>query len=55
MKWFTKSWWSYLLKDCKSWTMFWCRVGGHKPGPYYFNPNGAEPNWRCMGCGENLG
>jgi hypothetical protein len=55
MRWFSKAFWRYLLKDCKSWEMFWCRAGGHKPGPTWFNPGGVEPDMHCRGCGENIG
>lgn len=55
MKWFTKTWWSYLLKGCTGWTNFWCRAGGHKAGPVWLNTGGTEPDMHCRHCGEDIG
>jgi hypothetical protein len=36
------------------WTAFWCRLGGHKCGPWWYNPGGSEPDMRCKNCGDEL-
>jgi hypothetical protein len=53
-RWFTISWWKYLLKGCTGWRNFWCRVSIHKCGIVYYNPTGLEPDWHCKNCGEDL-
>jgi hypothetical protein len=57
--WFTPSWWKYLLAPSKwneaSWfDVIKCRMFGHPPGPYWYNPHGYEPDWTCRGCGDFL-
>lgn len=54
-RWFRPGWWKYLLTDCTGWTNFWCRVRDHPSGPWYYNPGGSEPDWRCRHCDEYLG
>ena len=57
MRWFTRWWWIYLLKDCSGWTNFWCRVMNHPNGVvWYTSAEGAcEPDYHCKDCGEDLG
>ncbi|MEK6833381.1 MAG: hypothetical protein AABY32_05015 [Nanoarchaeota archaeon] len=54
-KWFTISWWEYLLEKCEGWDNFWCRVKGHPHGIVFYNPNGLEPDTHCKDCGEDIG
>lgn len=60
MKWFSIWFWKYLFEKadnphyCSKWTRFWCRAGGHKEGPIYYNIGGMEPDWRCKKCGDYL-
>lgn len=57
--WLTKSWWMYLLARPALGTnrlrAFWCRMRGHRPGVYWYNTSGLEPDMHCRGCGDNLG
>jgi hypothetical protein len=53
-KWFDKYWWKYLLEKPLNWTKFWCRMGGHKCGPIYYNPYGLEPDMRCKNCDDEI-
>lgn len=57
-RWFTISWWRYLCAKpahgISLWTAFFCRVGGHKCGPIYFNPMGYEPDDRCKNCNDYI-
>lgn len=55
MHWFRYGWWSYLLRGCKGWRHFLCRVRDHPRGPIFFRQSGGEPDWRCRDCGEYLG
>jgi len=59
MKWFTKSWWEYLLEkpasDSNYLRSFICRVRNHPKGVWYYDPNGLEPDMHCKNCGDDLG
>jgi hypothetical protein len=61
MKWFTRSWWEYLLekpKDpryCSWYERIKCRMGGHKCGVWWHNLGGMEPDMHCKDCGDDLG
>jgi|WetSurSiteA1Bulk_404760.scaffolds.fasta_scaffold00038_21 hypothetical protein len=55
MKWFSIAWWEYLLEKPLTLRKFWCRLHGHKEGPWFHNIGGAEPDWRCRNCGDYLG
>lgn len=61
MKWFTKSWWAYLLEKpndpsyCSWYERIKCRMGGHKPGVWWHNLGGMEPDMHCKGCHDDLG
>jgi len=59
INWLSLDWWKYLLakpaEDTSLWTAFWCRVGNHKAGLTWFNPNGFEPDMTCKNCGDDLG
>ena len=55
MKWFSYCFWEYLLKHPVSIKKFFCRIGGHKPGPIFYNPGGLEPDMHCKECGDDLG
>jgi hypothetical protein len=55
MKWFSRSWWEYLLTGCSGPRNFWCRVRGHPNGPIFYISSGQEPDWRCKDCGEKIG
>lgn len=63
LKWFTQSWWRYLLGPMKvryddEW--FWrlkviaCRARGHPYGVVWFTQE-LEPDMTCKNCGEDLG
>lgn len=54
-RWFRPTWWRYMLRGCRGWTNFWCRVRGHPAGPIYYRADGDEPDWRCRNCRENIG
>uniref|UniRef100_A0A6H2A1Q5 Uncharacterized protein n=1 Tax=viral metagenome TaxID=1070528 RepID=A0A6H2A1Q5_9ZZZZ len=61
MHWFGLLWWKYLfekrssLYDAGRIKTAICRAGGHKPGVWWHNPNGLEPDMHCRGCGDDLG
>ena len=54
-----KYWWYFMLekKDFhSSWSnTLWCRLNGHPNGVWYHNPNGYEPDNRCIDCNDELG
>jgi hypothetical protein len=52
--WISISWWKYLLENPITWRKFWCRMGGHKCGPIWYNVNGLEPDMRCQNCEDEL-
>lgn len=60
MRWFTKSWWQYLLEpksnssDSNRFTIILCRIEGHPCGVWYYNPTGLEPDMTCKNCGDDL-
>lgn len=61
-KWLTRTWWRYLLddsradKDYGTWlSRAWCRLEHHRCGVWFCNVGGTEPDYRCKGCGEDLG
>jgi len=54
LSWISISFWKYLLEKPNSWTKFWCRAKGHPDGPIWYNPNGLEPDMRCINCGDEL-
>jgi hypothetical protein len=54
-KWLTKDWLSYLLTRPFNLTKFFCRIGGHKSGPVWYNAGGLEPDMRCKNCYDDLG
>lgn len=55
-KWFTRSWWGYLLQKPFSLRAFWCRNKGHnKCGVVWYNIGGCEPDMHCKNCGDDLG
>ena len=33
----------------------WCRLRGHPPGVVFYSSHSSEPDWRCKGCGDDLG
>ncbi len=62
----TRDGWRFMLKterfdqphdDYRFWRLrrLICRLKGHPPGVYFYNPGGMEPDMHCMGCGDNLG
>lgn len=62
MKYLTLTWWRYVLDDSRSnhgyanWLhRFLCRWHGHRCGVWFYNTAGSEPDYRCKGCGEDLG
>lgn len=62
MKVFTLAWWRYVLDDsradkgCANWlARVMCRWRGHPAGVWFYNVGGLEPDYRCKGCGEDLG
>jgi len=58
MKWFTRSWWEYLLEIPKDsgyttwWGRFNCRRLGHPCGPWYHNVGGLRAE--AIGITTNL-
>jgi hypothetical protein len=54
-RWFTRSWWKYLLKDCTGPRNFICRARGHPTGVWWFNAGRNDPDMHCKNCDEDLG
>ena len=58
MKWFTKSWWRYLLAKPSDETSTLraaiCRARGHPCGVWWYS-DGSEPNMHCVNCEDDLG
>ena len=55
MRWFTVSWWKYLLAKPLSFRAFICRIKGHPAGIVFYNLNGQGPDYHCKNCGDDLG
>jgi len=55
LKWASPWWWHYLLKDCKGFKNFWCRIKGHPNGVVFYDTSALEPDMHCCDCGEYLG
>jgi hypothetical protein len=58
VRWFTKSWWQYLLeKPLGDFPIerIICRAKGHPAGPVWYNMTGSEPDMRCKHCGDYIG
>lgn len=54
MKWFTLSWYQYLLTST-SLRNLWCRIKGHPNGPvFYTDCLHFEPNACCKDCDEEI-
>lgn len=54
------SWWSYLFAPKADPEYSWlevvrCRAKVHPAGVIWHNPNGLEPDYTCLGCGDDLG
>lgn len=46
----------FLFEKPFTFAKFWCRLGGHKCGPIWYNNSDAlEPDMRCKNCEDNLG
>jgi len=45
----------YLFEKPFTIRKFFCRLGGHKCGVWFYNPNGLEPDMHCMNCDDDLG
>jgi hypothetical protein len=54
-RWFTRRWWQSLLRGCRDWQHFRCRVRGHPHGVVWYTLSRDEPDMRCVDCGEDLG
>lgn len=53
-RWFDYTFYQYLFERPFDLTKLWCRIGYHKCGPVYYNPNGLEPDGHCKNCGDEI-
>lgn len=48
-------WWEFVFAAPRTLRKIRCRMSNHKPGEWWYNPRGLEPDMRCKGCGDDLG
>jgi len=66
-RWFNIYFYQYLLTKADNpkwisnnilidwWERLKCRINNHTCGCIFYNPNGYEPDGRCIDCGDEIG
>ena len=52
-KWISISWYQYLFSTPFTFKKLWCRIRRHPSGPIFYS-HGAEPDYRCSNCGDEI-
>jgi hypothetical protein len=54
VSWFLPTHYVYIFSKPFNLTKMICRIKGHPNGPIFYNPNGLEPDGRCIDCGDEI-
>jgi len=52
---FSIGWWKFVFDKPLTLRKVLCRMTNHRPGVYWYNVGGLEPDMRCQGCDDDLG